>query len=215
MKRFNKPTDYSHEPHSGFEHPPVPKQHFEHEYEPKFDHDHQNYHMKQGEHYNRYDHDDHQPQFKSIQIDKHLENHGNDHYEPQFKSLSIDKHLDSHDNDHYGRQEYNFPSYNELDHVHHEPKFVSDMPHLPPPPEMMEMQKNSFFPVDVPKIGAKTPYRPPELLFDEYHRRNSFQEEPEPVKRRAGGYPKINKPMVNNPLAKFSDLNMINKQNHI
>ena len=51
------------------------------------------------------------------------------------------------------------------------------MPHLPPPPEMLELQKNSFFPVDVPKIGASdAPYRPPELIFDEMHRRvNSFQ----------------------------------------
>ena len=45
------------------------------------------------------------------------------------------------------------------------------MPHLPPPPEMLELQKNSFFPVDVPKIGASdAPYRPPELIFDEMHR---------------------------------------------
>lgn len=35
------------------------------------------------------------------------------------------------------------------------------MPHLPPPPEMIEMQKNSQFPVDVPKLGANIPYRPP------------------------------------------------------
>ena len=35
------------------------------------------------------------------------------------------------------------------------------MPHLPPPPEMLEMQKNSLFPVDVPKLGANLPYRPP------------------------------------------------------
>lgn len=39
------------------------------------------------------------------------------------------------------------------------------MPHLPPPPEMIEMQKNSQFPVDVPKIGANIPYRPPGKLF--------------------------------------------------
>jgi hypothetical protein len=44
------------------------------------------------------------------------------------------------------------------------------MPHLPPPPEMIEMQKNSLFPVDVPKLGANLPYRPPELIFDEFHK---------------------------------------------
>ena len=64
-----------------------------------------------------------------------------------------------------------FPSYNDLEHVHPEPRYVADMPHLPPPPEMLELQKNSFFPVDVPKIGASdAPYRPPELIFDEMHR---------------------------------------------
>ena len=56
-----------------------------------------------------------------------------------------------------------------------EPKYVADMPHLPPPPEMLELQKNSFFPVDVPKIGVSNePYRPPELIFDEYHRKTDF-----------------------------------------
>ena len=44
------------------------------------------------------------------------------------------------------------------------------MPHLDPPPEMIEMQKNSLFPVDVPKLGANLPYRPPELIFDEFHK---------------------------------------------
>ena len=41
------------------------------------------------------------------------------------------------------------------------------MPHLPPPPEMLEMQKNSLFPVDVPKLGANLPYRPPGAPTDQ------------------------------------------------
>ena len=48
------------------------------------------------------------------------------------------------------------------------------MPHLDPPPEMIEMQKNSLFPVDVPKLGANLPYRPPELIFDEFHKQVSL-----------------------------------------
>ena len=39
---------------------------------------------------------------------------------------------------------------------------------------MIEMQKNSLFPVDVPKLGANLPYRPPELIFDEFHKQVSL-----------------------------------------
>jgi hypothetical protein len=49
------------------------------------------------------------------------------------------------------------------------------MPHLDPPPEMLEMQRNSLFPVDVPKLGANLPYRPPELIFDEFHNQVHFK----------------------------------------
>ena len=37
------------------------------------------------------------------------------------------------------------------------------------------MQRNSLFPVDVPKIGVDAPYRPPELIFDELHRKQPFK----------------------------------------
>ena len=59
------------------------------------------------------------------------------------------------------------------------------MPHLPPPPEMLELQKNSFFPVDVPKIGvSNAPYRPPELIFDEMHRKIDFPKQKRQFKRK-------------------------------
>ena len=68
-----------------------------------------------------------------------------------------------------------FPSYHDIEPTHHEPRYIGGLPHLPPPPEMIEMQRNSLFPVDVPKIGVDAPYRPPELIFDELHRKQPFK----------------------------------------
>ena len=68
-----------------------------------------------------------------------------------------------------------FPSYHDIKPTYSEPRYVADMPHLPPPPEMIDMQRNSLFPVDVPKIGVDVPYRPPELVFDELHRKQHFK----------------------------------------
>ena len=80
--------------------------------------------------------------------------------EPEHRSLEPPKH---------------FPSYHDIKPTYSEPRYVADMPHLPPPPEMIDMQRNSLFPVDVPKIGVDAPYRPPELVFDELHRKQHFK----------------------------------------
>ena len=46
------------------------------------------------------------------------------------------------------------------------------LPNLPPPPEMLKMTGgSSFLPIDVPKLGSRIPYRPPELAFDEFYKR--------------------------------------------
>ena len=73
-----------------------------------------------------------------------------------------------------------------MEHNYPEPNYVADMPHLPPPPEMLELQKNSFFhPHDVPKIGvSNAPYRPPELIFDEMHRKVDFPKPKRQFKRK-------------------------------
>ncbi len=40
------------------------------------------------------------------------------------------------------------------------------MPYLPPPPEMILATRN--FPVDVPRLGAKVPYEPLEVLVNRW-----------------------------------------------
>ncbi len=51
------------------------------------------------------------------------------------------------------------------------------IPHLPPPPEMILATRN--FPIDVPRLGAKVPYEPLELLVDAFHDRVSDSSEEE------------------------------------
>merc|ERR1719400_2487486 len=50
------------------------------------------------------------------------------------------------------------------------------MPMLPPPPEMLKMTAgSSLLPIDVPKLGSRIPYQPPELAFDEFYQKTEDQ----------------------------------------
>ncbi len=94
----------------------------------------------------------------------------------------------------------NFPSYDELTpkgDPFENTRYVEDMPHLPPPPEMLEMQRNSLFPVDVPKIGSKVAYEPPEVLFNELHKHRP--EDRVPFKREIKTKPKVQHYQPPNP----------------
>ena len=139
--------------------------------------------------FSRPEHFDHQPQFKPPRLD--------------FASKRRHTELPS---------EPTFPTFDQIERTSEpsEPQFVSDMPHLPPPPEMVELQKNSLFPVDVPKIGSKIDYRPPELIFDEYHRRIDFPDESAPTKmeRKMDEDFRLEIPKPPKPfrLSKFSDM---------
>ena len=44
-----------------------------------------------------------------------------------------------------------------------------EMPRLPPPQGFLDATRDAGFPVDVPKLGSKVPYQPPELLYDAFH----------------------------------------------
>ena len=53
---------------------------------------------------------------------------------------------------------------------------IVSMPILPPPPEMLKMTAgSSFLPIDVPKLGSRIPYQPPELVFDEFYKKTENQ----------------------------------------
>ena len=43
------------------------------------------------------------------------------------------------------------------------------MPQLGPPLGFLQVTRDAQFPVDVPKLGSKVPYQPPELFFDAIH----------------------------------------------
>ncbi len=45
---------------------------------------------------------------------------------------------------------------------------VVEIPHLPPPPGLIEAMRNSNF-GDIPKLSSKMPYFPPEMIYDAFH----------------------------------------------
>ena len=65
--------------------------------------------------------------------------------------------------------EYDYNSYDDDNDV-------IPMPMLPPPPEMLKMTAgSSLLPIDVPKLGSRIPYQPPELAFDEFYKKTEDQ----------------------------------------
>ena len=66
------------------------------------------------------------------------------------------------------KRRYGFHTYfvlkNNLNVFNVQDDFV--MPYLPPPPEMILATRN--FPVDVPRLGAKVPYEPLEVLVNRW-----------------------------------------------
>lgn len=182
---------------------------YEHEYEPQFNYNppkssaekHNTYH------FSRNVDDDHKVRYRSIDYVPKQE-----HVQPKFQSLNLEPNLrqDHHQkiNHHH---DIDFPAFQQVGNYHHEPNYVADMPHLPPPPEMLELQKNSLFPVDVPKIGVDAPYRPPELIFDELHRR---KDDFKPKRKTAQPIRQQRKePTYRRPsLKKFSDLDIVSNQ---
>ena len=67
------------------------------------------------------------------------------------------------------------PSYDYNDY-NDENNEIVPLPMLPPPPEMLKMTAGSgFLPIDVPKLGSRIPYQPPELVFDEFYKKTEDQ----------------------------------------
>lgn len=184
---------------------------YEHDYEPHFDYPEEisEPHFKYPEHSEPHFNypEDHKVRYRSIDYVPKQE-----HVQPKFQSLNLEPNL-RQDPKHGIKHDIDFPAYEQVGNYHHEPNYVADMPHLPPPPEMLELQKNSLFPVDVPKIGVDAPYRPPELIFDELHRRNDDYKPPmkpvKPLSRRKDVLP-YTRPRPS--LKKFSDLDIVSNQ---
>ena len=166
-KHFDHPkADFSYSGHSD-----QPKK-FHH---PKPDFSHAELHQPHFEHHPQADfsysgHSDQPKEFHHPKPDFSHSELEQPHFQPPRSHFHIKRHNPGLPD------EPDFPTFDQIERTA-EPRFVSDMPHLPPPPEMLELQKNSLFPVDVPKMGSGVTYRPPELIFDEYHRRVDFPDE--------------------------------------
>ena len=168
----------------------------------------------------------HQPHFDHPKADFSYSGHPDQHEEfhhpqPDFSHAELEQPHFKPPRSHFHAKRHNpglpnepdFPTFDQIERTA-EPRFVSDMPHLPPPPEMLELQKNSLFPVDVPKIGSAVTYRPPELIFDEYHRRIDFpKESEETMEKRMDenfglSHERKAEPKQSFRLSKFSDMIM-------
>jgi hypothetical protein len=73
--------------------------------------------------------------------------------------------------------DYDYRSYGEDEDI-------VQFPALPPPPEMLAMTGgSSLLPIDVPKLGSRIPYEPPELAFDMFYRK-AENASPWPMQRK-------------------------------